>query len=139
MRVFLDTSVFIWAYSRPDGNSAKILELVDDGRLEAVTSEKALEELKRYFSLYHDSRSAYAVLQHVKACVRIIPRTEVREELGKWSSKIKEKDLEHVATVKALGLQFLVAVDRDFKPFPEYATPKQFLKKLGLKAKESEY
>ncbi len=30
MKIFLDSNVFIWAYNRPESNSAKILELMDE-------------------------------------------------------------------------------------------------------------
>ncbi len=42
--VFLDANVFIWAYNRPDSNSAKILNLMDEGRISVIVSEKVLEE-----------------------------------------------------------------------------------------------
>lgn len=54
--------------------------------------------------------------------------------------KVKEKDLEHLATAKSLGLKFIVAFDRGFEPFPEYYTPKEFVEKiLKLKGFETDY
>ena len=55
-----------------------------------------------------------------------------------WKGKIKEKDLEQLAVVKAFRLEYLVALDRDFQPFPEYCTPKKFLKKQGIPVAASE-
>ena len=54
----------------------------------------------------------------------------VEKELAAWRGKIKEKDLEHLATAKALKLKFIVALDRDFEPFEEYCTPKEFVEKI---------
>ena len=47
--VFLDTNVFIWAYNRPASNSAKILDLMDEGIISVIVSEKVIEELKKIF------------------------------------------------------------------------------------------
>ena len=59
--------------------------------------------------------------------------------MKKFRGKIKEKDLENLATVKALKINFLVSFDRDYKEFEEHFTPKQFLIKIGWSAGKSEY
>ena len=70
---------------------------------------------------------------------QIIEKDFIEEEIKRLRGAIKEKDLEHIATVKALYLKYLVGFDRDFKPFKEYFTPKKFVKEFGLKAKETEF
>ncbi len=45
--IFLDANVFIWAYNRHDSNSAKILDLMDEGRVSVIISEKVFEEVKK--------------------------------------------------------------------------------------------
>ncbi len=139
MKTFLDTSVFLWAYNYAESNSAKIFELANNKYINGVINEKVLDELRRYFSTYHDERTLYEIEALITEEYEIIPRQQIEEEIRKWSGKIKEKDLEHLATVKHLKLNTLIAFDRDYEPFPEYVTPKQFVKKLGLKTAETEY
>lgn len=69
----------------------------------------------------------------------VVYRNEIKSKMQKWRGKIKEKDLEHIATVKMLKLEYLVAYDRDFENFEEYYTPKQFLDKIGVKSMPTEY
>jgi len=57
----------------------------------------------------------------------------------KYKKLIKAKDLEQVATVKKLGIKYLLSYDRDFEPFEEYITPKEFIKELGVKPASSVY
>jgi len=137
--VFLDSNVFIWAYNRPDSNSAKILELMNEGEITVVISEKVIEELRAYFTAHFNWDVWHAVFEHVTALAKVVLREEIAEELPKLKNKINEKDLEHIASVKALGIKYLVSHDRDFKVFPEHRTPKQFVRELGLHAAETEY
>lgn len=139
MLVFLDSSVFIWAYNRPESNSAKILGLVDAGKLEAVTSEKALEETGKYFNLFYDSRTWFSVKQHLVVSAKIIWREEISALTELLRGKIKNKDVEHLATARYAGARVIIAFDRDFLPFTEYHTPRQFIAELGLKPSETEY
>lgn len=50
-------------------------------------------------------------------------------ELQKMIENAKTK-MERISTVKASNLVYLVAYDCDFEPFPEYLTPKGFLKEI---------
>lgn len=59
--------------------------------------------------------------------------------MERWEGQIKEKDLEQLAVVKKLGIKFLVSYDRDFSPFKEYLTPKEFLKQMDLKPNQTEF
>ena len=139
MKIFIDTSVFIWATNFPESNSAKIIHLANTGQMQGIVSEKVVEELKRYFINYHSERIWFETEVIMKTKYTIVPKENIETEIRKWNGKIKEKDLEHLATVKHLKLDTLIAFDRDYKPFPEYITPKQFMKKLGLKPSETEY
>ena len=42
--VFLDTNVFVWAYNRTDSNSAKILDLMDEGRVSVLFQKRCLKK-----------------------------------------------------------------------------------------------
>jgi len=39
-RVFLDTNVFIYSFEFPESNSAKIIEILNKGEIEAIIFEK---------------------------------------------------------------------------------------------------
>ncbi|MDI6753685.1 MAG: PIN domain-containing protein [Thermodesulfobacteriota bacterium] len=45
VRVFLDTNVFIYAFEFPHSNSMKIIELLNQAEVEAVTSDRVLREV----------------------------------------------------------------------------------------------
>ena len=137
--VFLDSNVFIWGYSRQESNSAKILGLMDEGKITVVVSEKVLEELRTYFITYYGKDVWSSVFAHLSTLARVVFRDEIREEKKKWAGEIKDKDLEHLATVKTLKLRYLVSYDKDFSGFPEHLTPKEFVKELGLKESDTEY
>ncbi len=138
--VFLDSNVFIWGYSRPKSNSAKILGLMDAGKITVLVSEKVIEEMKKYFLAYHGRDVWASVFRHLSPLVRIVFREDLpKEEIKKWRGKIKEKDLEHLVTVKTLKLEFLISYDRDFKSFEEHLTPREFIRKLGLRESDTEY
>lgn len=139
MKIFADTSVFLWAFNERISNSSKVLELGSQKQLEIVISENVLEELKEFFTNYHSQRAWFETNEFVTTLCKVIPREKIQTEMENWRGKIKEKDLEHLATVKHLKLDTLIAFDRDYEPFPEYITPKQFVKKLGLKPSETEY
>lgn len=129
-RVFLDSNVFIWGYSRPKSNSAKILELMNDGKITVIVSEKVLGELRAYFVTYYNKDVWSSVFTHLSPLVRIVFREDIKNEVNRWKGKIKDKDVEHLATVKMLKLKYLISYDEHFKKFSEYKTPREFIKEL---------
>ena len=137
--VFLDTNVFIWAYNRPASNSAKILDLMDEGIISVIVSEKVIEELKKYFNIYYDEAIWFSVFKHIISAGDIIKRQDIIEEIPKWKGKIKEKDLENLVTVKHAGLKYLIALDDHYRDFEEYITPKEFIEYMGLTPSDTEY
>ncbi len=139
MRVFLDSNVFIWGYNRPDSNSARILELMDNSEITVVVSEKVMEEVRRYFLNYYNKDVWSSVLAHISPLIETVFREEIDDEVKKWKGKIAKNDLEHLATAKLLKLDYLISCDDDFKAFKEHATPKQFIGKLGLKESATKY
>ncbi|MDY6788363.1 MAG: PIN domain-containing protein [Candidatus Nanohaloarchaea archaeon] len=138
-RCFIDTNVFIYAFEFPESNCAKILDLLNQNEVEGVISERVLTEVMHYFKKnYHKDLASLVRLYVLEACI-LVPSTEVKEEMENWSGEIKDKDMEQLSVVKSKGIKYLVAYDRDFAPFEEYYTPKEFVKKLGLSAFESQY
>lgn len=138
-RVFLDSSVIIFGLEVQDCNSALILDLVLQQKIEAVTCEKVVKEVRRYFSRRRNRNYAFLIENLVKKNFYVIERGEILEDMNEWRGKVKEKDLEQVASLKKFGIKSLVAYDRDFEGLEEYITPKQFIRSLNLKFYGSEY
>ena len=139
MLVFLDSSVFIWGYNRPNSNSAKTLELMNGGKIRVVISEKVVKELRTYFLKFYNKDIFSEILYHITSTAIIIPKEEILGEIKKLKNKIKEKDIEHLATVRYMNIKYLIAYDEDFEIFEEYITPKNFIKKLDLKTSDTDY
>ena len=138
-RVFLDTNIFIYAFEFPDSNSDKVIELLNKGQIEAVISERVVKEVQAYFKKFH-SKDLSALFRDylLRTCVLVF-QSDLKSEMLKYKKLIKAKDLEQVATVKKLGIKYLLSYDRDFEPFQEYITPKEFIKELGVKPASSVY
>lgn len=137
-RACIDTSAFILGLEQPDSNAALLLRLAAQHKVQFFAAEKLLEELRSFYRIQRGERFAYFAELFARKSLRVLPRGDIAEEVTAWRGKIKEKDLEHLATVKKLGLP-LVAYDRDFDPFPEYQTPKEFVVRLGLKPKPTPF
>jgi predicted nucleic acid-binding protein len=134
VRTFLDANVFIYAFEFPHSNSRKVIELLNEAEIEAVTSERVLREVQNYSK---DLSAAFR--NYLLISCTIIPPAMVREEMDRYRGQIKEKDLEQIAAAKMLGLKYLVSYDRDFESFEEYKTPKEFIKVFNLEAAEDDY
>jgi predicted nucleic acid-binding protein len=138
-RVFLDSNVFIYAYEARDSNSNQILDMLSADELEAVVSERVLSEVWAYFRRHHGREKATELKEYIlESCTMIYP-SDIRDSMKLLRGAVKDKDLEQLAAVKALGLRHLVSLDRHFEGFVEYATPKRFLESLGKKPRRTEY
>jgi len=138
-RTFIDTNVFIYAFEYPECNSAKIVDLINKGIIEAIVSEQVVKEVIRYFEKYHNINLARLFRRYLfEACI-VITRDQVMDEMNKYKGKIKEKDLEQIAVTKELNIKYLIALDRDFNDFEEYITPRKFIKSMNLKEANIEY
>jgi len=138
-RVFLDTNVFVYAFEFPDSNSRRIVELLNRGEIEAVICEQVLHEVQRYFAKHYGKEVAGAFRHYLLLSCIVIPSSQIRPALERYRGKVKDKDLEQLTVVKELGLRFLVSFDRDFAPFEEYVTPKEFLGLLGKETTDVEF
>jgi predicted nucleic acid-binding protein len=138
-RVFLDTNIFIYAFEFPGSNSAKVIDIINEGQIEAVISERVLTEVQAYFKRFHSKDLAAAFRDYLLRTCTIVFSGDVRQEMVKYQNMIKDKDLEQLAVVKKLGIKYLLAYDRDFDKFEEYITPKAFIKEMGIKPATSSY
>ncbi|MDH5768831.1 MAG: PIN domain-containing protein [Nitrospirota bacterium] len=139
LRVFLDTNVFIYAFEFPECNSDKIIDLLNKGQIEAVISERVLREVQAYFKKFYNKDLAATFRDYLLRTCTVVLSSDVKKEMAKYKKLIKDKDLEQLATVKKLGIKFLVSYDRDFEKIEEYITPKAFLKEMGIKTSSSNY
>lgn len=138
-RVFIDTSVFIYAFEFPDSNSNTIIELLNDGKIEAVVSERVVKEVYHYFRKHHGKDLADTFRNYLHEACKIILAKDVKDAMNKYRGQIKEKDLEQLAVVRKLGIKYLIAFDRDFEGQEEYRTPREFVELMCGKGKESGY
>ena len=138
-RIFLDTNVFIFAFEFPDSNSNTIIELLNDGKIEAIISERVIKEVYRYFKKYYDKNLSDSFRNYLYKACRIILARDVRDTMKKYRGQIKEKDLEQLAVVKKYGIKYIISLDRDFKVQEEYRTPRQFVELICGETKESEF
>ncbi len=138
-RIFLDTNVFISAFEFPDSNSNTIIELLNDGKIEAVISERVIKEVYRYFRKYYDKNLADSFRRYLYEACKILLARDVKDTMKVYSGQIKEKDLEQLAVVKKYGIKYLISLDRDFIGQEEYRTPKQFVDIICGESKEREF
>jgi len=139
IRVFLDTNVFIYAFEFPESNSAKIIELLNLGEIEALVSEQVLKEVTRYFEKFHSLLLARKFRKYILNVCTLVMKDELSKEIADYKGSVKEKDLEQVAATKKYGLKFLISYDRDLEVFEEYVTPRRFLDLLKRETYISEY
>ena len=132
-RPFLDSQVIIRGLIYQYSNSAVILELITRGEVLGVINVKVVKEVVDVLKRIKDKDFASKALIFMNSSFEIINSEVYSDQMNKLRGKIKDKDLQHISAVKALDLRYLVAYDRDFKPFPEYMTPKEFLNEVGVK------
>jgi predicted nucleic acid-binding protein len=138
-KVFLDSNIFVYAFEFEDSNSSSIIDLLDDGEIEAFVSGRVLKEVTGYFRRFHGSKLSSLFRNYILQSCTMVLTEELKVTMKRLQGSIKDKDLEQLAAVKALGLRQLVSFDRHFEPFEEYATPRQFVESLGMKPKKSEF
>lgn len=139
MRVFLDSSTIIYGLEFDDSNSGIILNLLIEKEIQGYINEKVIAEVKNYFKTRKGRNYAYLIEVFLRRNCLIIKNSELIGQMKLLIGKIKRKDLEHIATVKLKNIQWLIAYDADFEGFNEYIIPKEFVKKMGLKTKSTDY
>jgi len=138
-RVFLDSNVFVYAFEFRDSNSAMIIDMLNDGEIEAFVSGRVLKEVTGYFRRFHGRKLSGLFRNYLIQSCTIVLGEELRSAMKRLEGSIKDKDLEQLAAVKALGLRHLVSFDRHFEPFEEYSTPRRLIESLGMKPRKSEF
>jgi len=137
--VFLDSAVFIFASEFNNSNSAKVIELLISNKIKVIISEKVLKEVTSYFEKFYTIKDARKMRRLITSSCTMVKRKFVEDKISLLKGKIKEKDLEHLAVVRKLGIKYLISYDKDFKNIQEYLTPKQFITLLGEKSNKEEF
>ncbi|MDP2666192.1 MAG: type II toxin-antitoxin system VapC family toxin [Candidatus Diapherotrites archaeon] len=136
---FIDTNPFVYAIHFPESNSSKIMELIGMHAIEAIVSELVLREIDIVLRRTANPSIATETARLIRRHCSVIPRYAIEETMIQWRGQIKEKDLENLAVVKQYSIPRLVSWDRDYLPFPEYRTPKQFIQEMGGVPAPTEY
>jgi len=100
LRVFVDSSVFIYGLEFEESNSAIIYNEIADGTVKAVINEKVIEVVVRYFHRRKDRHFAYLIESQLRRICKVKQRQDYAGKIEKWKGKIKEKDLEHLQQLK---------------------------------------
>ena len=137
-RAFIDSSVVIRGILYEKSNSFIVIEMVNRGNVVGVINEKVVNEVLEVLKALKDKDFTSLAFSFLYSSFEIIPKERYADEMESKRGKIKEKDLEHLATAKALNLP-IIAYDRDFEGIEEYVTPKRFLETSGIARYETEY
>lgn len=130
MKLLLDSSMLIFNFEFPHSNSRIIFDLALAKKIDATASEKALIEVSRVLSMKKEAPFVRLVQNVIQKNCTIVPISQIGKEMQQWRGKIKEKDLEHLATAKHVNADYIIAFDRDFEPFKEYRTPRRFVQEI---------
>jgi predicted nucleic acid-binding protein len=109
------------------------------GELKGVINFKVINETLKVLKVLLDKDSVSLAFSLIHSLFEIIPLARYEDKMKILWNQIKEKDLEHLATVRALDLKFWIAFDRDFEEIKEYITPKKLLQTEGFQAYETEF
>ncbi|MBU4491853.1 MAG: PIN domain-containing protein [Euryarchaeota archaeon] len=137
-KVFIDSSVLIRGFLFEKTNSALILKLISRKELIGVINRKVAFEVLHVLKELKDKDFASLSFSFLHSTFEIVPEEQYSEELAILRGTIKEKDLEHLATARSLGI-VIIAYDRDFEGIKEYFTPKEFLESMKLKTYDTLY
>lgn len=138
-KVFIDTNVFIYAFEFSGSNSRKVIDLLNNGAIEAVISDIVYREATNYFKKFYGKDAASRFRRYLIETCEIIFEDEIQKEMQELKGRIKQKDLPQIASTRHLGIKYLVAFDEDFNAFEEYITPRRFIEILNLKPAKTEY
>jgi predicted nucleic acid-binding protein len=129
----------IIGFDKRGSNSALVVDAALSGTFAGIINGVVIQEVADFFRPRLGRNRTYLLIELLKRRLVIKDRHAYAASLDDWRGLIKEKDLDHLATVKRFGIPYLVAFDRDYEPFPEYRTPREFVEMLGLKPRGSPF
>ncbi|MDP2754172.1 MAG: PIN domain-containing protein [Nitrospirota bacterium] len=137
-KVFIDSSVLIRGLLFEKTNSALLLKIISRKELIGVINRKVAFEVLHVLKGLKDKDFASLSFSFIHSTFKIVPEEQYSEEMDRLRGTIKEKDMEHLATARSVGI-VIIAYDRDFEGIKEYFTPKEFLESMKLKTYDTLY
>jgi len=129
-KAFFDSNVFIFGFERPRSNSRRILDLLVDGELRGVVTDRVVREVMRYIRRYYgkDLGGKFRDLMLLTCELLLEEDFPIDPEL---SALVGAQDAGALAAVRSSGLSRLVSTDSDFAKVPEHRTPREYLRELN--------
>ena len=129
-KAFFDSNVFIFGFERPRSNSRRILDLLVDGELRGVVTDRVVREVMRYIRRYYgkDLGGKFRDLMLLTCELLLEEDFPIDPEL---SALVGAQDAGALAAVRSSGLSRLVSTDSDFAKVPEHRTPREYLQELN--------
>lgn len=124
---------------RSDSNSARLVSLALAGDLDAVVDEQVISEVSRFVRRTLTRSHAWLYGEQIRRNTTVMSRSQCEREFARLKGFLKPADRLHLAAMRASGAKLLIAYDSDFAGLPEYLTPKQAIKRLGLRPARSEW
>ncbi len=112
--------------------------MISRKEITGVINRKVAFEVLNVLKELKDKDFASLSFSFMHSTFEIVPEEQYSGELDRLRGTTKEKDLEHLATARALGID-IIAYDRDFEGIEEYFTPKEFLESMKLKTYDTSY
>lgn len=129
-KAFFDSNVFIFAYERPRSNSRRILDLLVDGEVHGVVTDRVVREVMRYVRRYYRKDLAGKFRNLILLTCELVLEEDLAID-SEMSALVGNKDAGALAAVRSFGLSRLVSTDSDFTKVPEHRTPREYLRELN--------
>lgn len=129
-KAFLDSNVFIFGFERPRSNSRRILDLLVEGEVQGVVTDRVIREVMRYMRKYHGKDLAGKFRDLMLLTCEPLLEGDLSWD-PQLSAIVGAKDAGALAAVRSSGLSRLVSTDSDFEKVPEHRTPREYLRELN--------
>jgi len=142
VRVFLDSTVHLFAYRSAKTNSSLVLGGMDGVLFQPVVSYKTLDEVQRRTRELYGKDIAGLVRWNLLMLPKLIVVTEeeIAPLLSRYDEHVRDKaDLPHICAYFAANCRYLVTSDRrltkmEIKKFVNFKSPQEFVEEV-LKTK----
>lgn len=128
-KAFFDSNVFIFAHERPRSNSRRILDLLVDGEVHGVVTDRVVREVMKYMRRYYGKDLAGKFRDLILLTCEVVLEEDLAID-AEMSALVGNKDPGALAAVRSFGLSRLVSTDSDFAKVPEHRTPREYLQEL---------
>ena len=92
MRVFIDSSVFIYGLEFAESNSALIYDGIARGTVKAIINEKVIEEVVKYFGRRKGRHFAYLIESQLRRICEVKQREDYAGEIGNWKGMNNQRE-----------------------------------------------